>query len=182
MTNQTAASRFNEIYDYTSKAVLAYITSKCKYTADIHDVFQDTYLELFQILSNRGVDYIKNPMAFMIRIARRKISRYYSLLERLKLFISITAEDNDGNEYELPNIDVSVILTEEITINQILLDSAKKYIHSKPELVKKVFYLFYDFDMTIPEIAQALNISESNVKNKLYRTIKELRELFEGEG
>ena len=44
--------------------------------------------------------------------------------------------------------------------------------------MKKVFYLFYDVGQTIPEIARALSMSESNVKHKLYRTLKELQTLL----
>lgn len=35
--------------------------------------------------------------------------------------------------------------------------------------------LYYYFEMTHKEIAEALSISESSVKNYLYRTLKELR-------
>jgi len=182
MTNPDVASRFEEIYSLTSKAVLAYITTKCRQTADIHDIFQDSYLELFQVLNYRGVSYVKNPKAFMLRLAKRKISRYYTLLERLKLFVSLTAENEESTPYEVADIAITSILTEDFTINQVLVESAKKYISSKSESVRKVFYLFYDFDMTIPEISKALGISESNVKNKLYRTIKELRDLLSERG
>ena len=179
MTDPNAASRFDEIYSATSRSVLAFITSKCKHTADISDIFQDTYLELYQVLSNRGVDYVKSPKAFMIRIAQRKISRYYSLMERLKLFVSLTAFDEDEVGYEPSDIDAHSVLLEDFAINQLLLDFVKQHLREKPDSVKRVFYLFYEFEMTIPEIAEALGISESNVKNKLYRTLKELRELLQ---
>jgi RNA polymerase sigma-70 factor (ECF subfamily) len=73
-------------------------------------------------------------------------------------------------------------LTEDFAVNQILLETAQRFILQKPEDVKKVFYLFYNVGLTIPEIAKELSISESGVKNKLYRTLKELRNLInEGE-
>ena len=52
------------------------------------------------------------------------------------------------------------------------------YIEQKPPDVKKIFYLFYNIGLSIPEIAGELSLSESGVKNKLYRTIKELRNLL----
>jgi DNA-directed RNA polymerase specialized sigma24 family protein len=42
--------------------------------------------------------------------------------------------------------------------------------------VKKVLYMFYELGMTIAEIAEELSMSESNVKHKLYRTLKEVRD------
>jgi RNA polymerase sigma-70 factor (ECF subfamily) len=69
-------------------------------------------------------------------------------------------------------------MTEDYVIDQMMHDSARQIIRGKPEDVKKVFYLFYDLGLTIAETAQALSMSESNVKNKLYRTRKELRGLL----
>ncbi|MFQ9801920.1 MAG: sigma factor-like helix-turn-helix DNA-binding protein [Clostridia bacterium] len=38
--------------------------------------------------------------------------------------------------------------------------------------------MYYSLDLTIPEIAKQLSMSESNVKNKLYRTLKEMRNFY----
>lgn len=176
MTNPNIASRFDEIYDSTSTAVLAYITVKCKNTADISDILQETYMELYQVLIKRGAEYIKNDKAFVMRIAKHKIARHYSLLERLKLFIPLSSDDEEHDD--VSGIDIDALSLEDKVINQILLNDARKYIQSKSEIVKKVFYLYYDIGMTIPEIAKALSISESNVKHKLYRTLQELKNLL----
>lgn len=178
MSNPNAVSRFDEIYNSTSKAVLAYITAKCGRTADINDIFQDTYLELYQVLSKRGADYVTNGKAFVLRIAKQKIARHYSLLERFRSFISMTTANRDGEEVELSDLEADTFLTEDFTVNQVLLETARQFIQQKPEDVKKAFYLFYDVGLTIPEIARMLALSESGVKNKLYRTLKELRNLL----
>ena len=178
MPNPDAASRFGEIYDSTSKAVLAFITSKCGRTADISDIFQDTFTELYEALDKRGVDYILNEKAYVLRIARRKVARYYSLLERLRIFVSMTTTNEDGEEISLSDVEAEAFMTEDFSADHAMLDAVREFIASKPEDVQKVFYLMYDVGLTIPEISQALSISQSNVKNKLYRTLKELRELL----
>lgn len=38
-----------------------------------------------------------------------------------------------------------------------------------------MFYLYFVLDLKISDISKELDISESNVKHKLYRTIKELK-------
>jgi RNA polymerase sigma-70 factor (ECF subfamily) len=179
MPNLNTASRFDEIYNSTNKTVLAFITAKCGRTTDIEDIFQDTYLELYQVLSKRGADYVKNGKAFVLRIARQKIARHYSLLERLKFFVSLTTEGRDGEETVLSDLEADGFLTEDFAVSQILIETARQFILGKPEDVKKIFYLFYDVGLTIPEIARLLARSESGVKNKLYRTLKELRKLLE---
>ena len=180
--NPDITNKFNEIYDSTKKAVLMLITAKCGRTSQINDIFQDTYLELYQVLDRRGAEYVTNEKALVLRIAKRKIAKYYSLTQRLKIFVSATAKNEDGKEVDFTELEADAFLTEEFVVNKMLLEDAQKFIKQKPEEVKKVFYLFYDMDLTIPEIAKLLGISESGVKNKLYRTLKELRKLLsEGE-
>ena len=175
MSNPNAASRFDEIYDSTHKEVLAFIIAKCGHTADIADIFQETYVDLYKILVNRGVDYVTHEKALVMRIAKRKIAKHYMLLERLKNFVSITTVNDDNEEVDLTEFEADGFTTEDFAVDNILLESAKQFIKSKPIEVRKVFYLMYDVGLTIPEIAQMLSMSESNVKNKLYRTLKELR-------
>lgn len=179
MVDQNITSRFNEIYDSTNRAVLSFVTAKCCNTADIQDIVQDTYVELYHLLDKRGVDYIKNDKAIVLRIAKQKLSRYYSLIERLRMFMPITVTNEDGDEIELSDLEVGAFLTEDFITNQIMLDEVRCLIKCKPQDVKKVFYLFYDVGQSIPEIAKALSMSESNVKHKLYRTLQELRTLLQ---
>jgi RNA polymerase sigma-70 factor (ECF subfamily) len=113
-----------------------------------------------------------------MRIAKRKIAGHYSLLERLRNFVSMTVADGDGEEYDITDFEADGFSTEDFAVNGILLENARHFLQSKPPEVRKVFYLTYDMGLTIPEIAKMLSMTESNVKNKLYRTLKELRKLL----
>lgn len=178
MSNPNIASRFDEIYNSTNKAVLAFITAKCSHTADIKDIFQETYLELYNILRKRGANYVTNEKALIFKIAKQKLARYYSLMERLRMFMSFDVHKEDGEKIDISDFEADDFLTEDFIVNQDILESALQFIHSKPEDVQKIFYLKYDVHLSIPEISNLLNINESNVKNKLYRTLKEIRELL----
>ncbi|MDR2569235.1 MAG: sigma-70 family RNA polymerase sigma factor [Oscillospiraceae bacterium] len=184
MKNEDIISKFNEIYNSTHKAVLAYITAKCKATADISDIFQNTYMELYQVLNKRGVSYITDEKGLVFRITKRKLARHYSFFKRMQNTVPITSEsiDESKSEPEISDIDLNKLSMEDIAVNQILLDNIKEFVRQKPEDVKKVFYLFYEVGQTIPEIAELLSISQSSVKNKLYRTIKELRSIYNVKG
>jgi RNA polymerase sigma-70 factor (ECF subfamily) len=175
---QKIISRFDEIYNSTHKDVLSFIASKCGNAADINDIAQETYLELYRLLSKRGTDYVQNDKAVVIKIARQKLSRYYSVMERLKLLVPLVTANEDGEEVMLSDLEANAFLAEDFTNDRLLIENARQFIKAKPEDVKKIFYLFYDVDLQIPEIAKALSMSESGVKNKLYRTLKELRELL----
>jgi len=182
MPASTIPSRFDEIYDATHKAVLTFITAKCRRTADISDIFQETYMELYQVLQKRGASYIANDKAFVLRLAKQKLARHYSLQERLRIFISFNAASEDEDNLEISDLESDAFLTEDFAVDQIILDEARQYIYSQPEIVQKMFYLFYDVGLTIAEIAAALDVSESQVKNKLYRNLKKLRILLTDEG
>ena len=49
------------------------------------------------------MDYVKNDKAFVLRIAKQKLSRYYSLVERLRIFIPMTVTNEDGDEVNYSN-------------------------------------------------------------------------------
>ena len=72
MSNPNTVSRFDDIYNSTNKSVLAFITAKCRNTADISDIFQDTYVELYQVLIKRGAEYITSEKAFVLKIKKQK--------------------------------------------------------------------------------------------------------------
>jgi len=178
-------SQFNEIYDSTNKYILVFITAKCGNPADINDIFQETYMELYQLMTKRGAAYVTNEKALVLKIAKQKLARHYSVLKRLQMFVPISAKNEDNEEVDLPDADLNAFLTEDSTedyvVNRIMVENAKKLLQSKPADVEKIFYLFYDVGLTIPEIAKNLSMSESGVKNKLYRTVKELQYLLKEE-
>ncbi len=130
-------------------------------------------------MTKRGVDYIKNDKAMVMRIAQQKLSHHYTLMERLRMFVPMTVTNDEGDEVLLSDLEADQFLTEDFVTNRIRMGEVRRLIQSKPQDVKKVFYLFYDVGQSIPEISKALSMSESNVKHKLYRTLGELRALLQ---
>ena len=49
------------------------------------------------------------------------------------------------------------------------------YIKNKELITIKIFYLYFGLGLKISEIAQELGVGESYIKNKIYRTLKELK-------
>lgn len=178
MVDQIIYTSFNRIYDNTKHKVLIRITSKCKNPEDISDIFQDTYAELFLVLSKRGVDYIENEEAFVIGLANKKIYKHYTILEKLKAVIPFIGVNRDNDDYEIQNIESSDIHIEDKIIIDELVEEIHLHLKRKSADVRKIFYLYYSLELTISEIAVELEMTESNVKNKLYRTLAELRNRF----
>ncbi len=171
---------FNSAYDELYEKVLAYVVTKCSNLDYVEDIVQDTFGEFYKLLERKGHKYIKNREALIFRIAKFKVYKYYSLKERLKRNISLTKEDGDGAEYDI--IQAEAYEVEDRLVNQCLLDEIWSIIKSMPIAVQKVFVLHYYFDKTIKEVAQELNLGESDVKHKLYRTIAKIRKIYKEGG
>lgn len=160
---------FNQIYDSTYRATLIYVTAKCHNTEDIADILQETYTELYTVICRRGADYIKDTGAFVRKIAKSKVYRHYSFFERIRNNMSINEIEDVFSEdgFDLENAVIDKLTVEEVD----------RHIFSKPQITQKIFCMYFSLDMTISEIAKALDVKESYVKNKLYRTLGELREM-----
>lgn len=178
MVNQNQNEFFNELYDATHKKVLAYIIVKCGHTEDVADIFQETYTEIVKVIRKHGIDYFKKPEAFVMQVAKKKIYRHYKLLERLRGI----EETYDFDEANLENAEMEQVSFSDVVATKEMVATAISYLAEKDELTKKIFYLYYFLDKSIKEIAELFSVKESNVKNKLYRTLKELREYLVKEG
>lgn len=168
---------FRQIYDQTYRKTAAYITAKARQTADAADLIQQVYLELYDILRRRGTSYIKNADAIMARLTRQALARYYKKIGNLREVYEEPSEDGITAE----QADIESLSVEEITEDRAVLDWTERYLTAQGDEIRKIFHLFYRFELTITEIAQLLGRSESYVKNKLYRTLKEIRTYWKGE-
>lgn len=169
---------FNEVYDDTYKKVLRYVISKCDNISDVSDIVQDVYIEFYTVLTKKGAEYIKNTDAFIMQIAKSKIYHHYSLLKKIRNYVPLFIKTENGQEISPVDFEISNDTVEEEIVNRALIENITAYISEKPDDIQKIFYLYYKIDLTILQIAAELSISQSNVKNKLFRTVKEIRELY----
>lgn len=180
-SDRDVTSAFNKIYDSTSKFALNYITAKCGNTDDIGDILQETYMEVYSIMLDKGADFIDNDEAFVINIAKNKIYKYYSKLEKAKADLSLSVITNDNGEINI-NLNPEEVDIDDSICDKALIDEIEKHIKSKSTEIQKIFFMRFSLDLSITEIANLLDKKESHIKNKLYRTINELRELYAGKG
>lgn len=162
---------FEEIYNDTYERTLRYIICNCFNIDDVNDLLQETYLELYKLLQRKKKIELDNYYNYIIGIAKIRIKRHYGKSNKSSFVI-------ENNEIEIPdNIDI-----EADTITKLNAEKVWKFIKQKDITVVKVFYLYYYTELKIFQIAEELKLTESNVKNFLYRTIKEIRENIKIEG
>lgn len=172
MTAPAADDAFEAIYNATRRQTLVYLTAKCGDPADLQDLFQDTYAELYAVLRRRGGGYVENPAAFVKRLARQQLHRHYS---RRALRAPLSLEDVAG-DVPAPPAEIDDRL-----ITQALLAEVREALARQPALTRKIFTLHFALDLTLAETARAMEVSESFVKNRLYRAIAQLRAALDPE-
>ena len=162
---------FEKIYKDTYDYLLKFIVIKCYNFNDVNDIIQDTYIEFYRIMkkNNKKIDNINT---FLCGIAVNIIKRYYYNKNKLILLKKIE-DENDVIDLIPDNLNI-----EEDLINKDNVQKIWNYIETKDIITIKIFYLYYRFDEKILNIAKELELNESTVKNKIYRTIKEIKDKF----
>lgn len=161
---------FDQIYNETYDKTLAYILTKCGRKDVVEDILQEVYLELLKVLEQKKVNYIKSPEAFVMQLAKSKVYRYYSEQEQQKVCDYVEEPE------ESATFDTNRNATwEDVLIDQLTAKEVMEYLAEKDELTKEIFYQHFFENKTIKEIAKVQGVKEFTVKNRLYRTLKELK-------
>ena len=163
---------FDKLYDRTKENVHRYIAAKCFDLNDVDDIYQNTWLTVYEAVDDR-TEPLPNEEAFVILIAKRQLSRYYSLAVRLKnrLFTDRVPE--------LPADFPDSADVEDELIGRELAEEIGALVRKRPLTAQKIFYLYYSKDMKLSEIAALMEMKESTVKRYLYSTLAEIRRLYE---
>lgn len=170
---------FNRIYDDLYYKVTGFVIAKCNDIGDVEDIVQEVFVELYSLIQKRGTSYINNTEAFVMQIAKYKIYKHYKVWEKVKNNVPLYKENGDGDEYEIAELEDIEI--QDSYINSQTISEVWGILRTKTQLIQKIFGLYYYCDKTIKEIAKNLEISESMVKHKLYRTLEELRFIYQKE-
>lgn len=164
--------KFNELYNQTYQNTIKYIMLHCKDLDDMKDLIQDTYLEVYKsIYKNKE---IKNEKAYVIGIAKNIMKKYY----KNKSIYNILYQNDEIIDENTIKEDVDLELK---FITKENVEKVWKYIENKDIKIQKIFYCYYHLDMKLTDIASEMQLNESTVKSYIYRTIKELRKIFEKE-
>lgn len=174
MTVKEKQKQFEIIYKGTYEDILKYIVCHSSNIADVNDILQETYLEFYRILERKNVSEEKIG-AFLKGIAKNKIKKHYGRFYKIRTYSLFFKNEQEIEWIETVEDDFDTL---NFVINKELSKQVWEYIKKKKPLITKVFFLYYGLDLTIKEIANELNLSESKVKNILYRTLKELRDTF----
>ena len=165
---------FEQIYEETHLKLYAFLYAKCPTAEDAADLLQETYLEYIKADRRHGPGYIEEPVAFLTWIAKKKLAKAYG--NRKIIPLSLDEEIDCGGSLADTLIDETN--TEWTALTKAQAEQIWRFLEKKGPVTLKIFTLFYRGGYKIKEIAEIMELSESQVKNKLYRTLKELRETY----
>lgn len=136
---------------------------------EIEDIMQFTYIRAYEKLSS-----FENRAAFSTWLSRIFINEAIARKKFSGRFMSIV--DNDNSAEDEFNESSSTGNPYMITANNELKDLLEKSISDLPEKYRVVFVMHEIENMSVHETGKCLNLTESNVKVRLNRARKMLRE------
>lgn len=169
---------FNKVYDATINALTRFVVSKCG-VLDAEDVLQNVYARFFTRISKKGFSDIENPEAFLVNIAKFECKTYYGNRKKHSVIDSFS----DFSEEKMVSIEREMSLSqknlEDVLCNEMLARQIFEDIAEADEVTGNIFYLHFVCDMKLDEVAKALDLNLSTVKNRLYRTIERQKKKFD---
>lgn len=138
-------------------------------TQEAEDLYQDTFLKLFEIKEN--VYIRKNPKSFLMGISVNLYRNY-----KRKRFVR---QKIVGAEYSIEETVIDIPAEGELTEEHILMQEKyrllRNAVHSLPDKYRLPVLLFYMEDLAIKEIAGILKLPEGTVKSRIHRAKKILK-------
>ena len=162
MTGQKALDKFDEVYNASYKDISRYVVLNAKNIDDVKDILQNVYLEVY-----KNIDKVTDKN-YVFGITKNVLKKYYRFKFIKKDDLELS--DNIRNDINLEKTIMEKFDTEVVW----------KYLKKKNEIISRIIYLYYYEGFTIKEIANCLNLTEPNVKNYIYRTLKDLRRINNG--
>ena len=158
---------FDRVYAENAIRLKKFILVRIRSVSDMEDVYQEVWKRFYE---RTAVLRPNEPIRYLVTIAKGELAKRY----RAK---------NGGNEIEAP-LNEDLPDTQPPFENALLerMDAADvwRIVKSEPLLSYQAFALYYGFDQSVRQIAEALRVSEDAVKARLYRTRERIRSEWKG--
>lgn len=154
------------LFEAHHMAVFRYVRQLTRDDDLAHDLTQDTFLTLYQ--TRHKLPGIENPRAWLYRIASNLT---FNALKRRQRWQWLPWRDDKDSSW-LHESSHAAAFAEKEAVQQALY-------RLKPEY-RAPLILYSQHEMSVREIAAALNLSESNVKVRLYRARIMFLEAYQG--
>lgn len=174
MPNKVLEKKFLETYEMYSDSIFRFILFKIDNREKALDLAQETFMKTWVHITKNGEP--KNTRAFLYKVASNLvIDEYRRRGKKDYATDSLEVLSEDGFE---PSSS-----TNELESMTDRLDGEKvmALVNSLPPMYSSVLFLKYTEELSIPEIAENLEVSQNVVSVRLNRALAKLKELVETE-
>ena len=162
---------FGQLVDLFQEPIFRMVYFRTRSPMDAEDLTQEIFFKAFENLSKlRDSEKFR---AWLFRMAINRVRDYYRKKRILAIFK--TRDDDSKTDPEMERQDGSDGPLE-FVIREEFWRHVKHFAKRLSRWEKEVFFLRFMDHLSIREIAQALNKSESAVKTHLYRGLKKFKE------
>lgn len=152
-------SEFEEFYQKSYTKFYQFLILQASNLNNIDDILQNAYLAVYKKMKNQKID---NLESYLYKVGWNLLKKERKLSKECHL------DENILNTFW--SVEEKVLLNEDLNL-------VWKYLKTKDLPIQKAFYLYY-LGMSIKDISKSLEVNESQVKNYIYRTRKELKEMM----
>ena len=116
---------------------------------------------------------VANIESYILGISNNVLKRYYHKKKKDNIVYYYQDDSNLTKDIE-DTFDLEANI-----INKHNIAEVWEYLKQKDLITTKFFYLYFLVGLKISEISNELGIGESNIKNRIYRTLKEIKKYLE---
>lgn len=156
---------FEQIYVSTYPALSRYVFFKVADTDDMEDILQNVYVDYYFDVIKKGKQ-IENPEAYLIKMANHKCGAHFRKEQRI-----ITLDEEDDWTQLIPSDDD----TSNEAIQHATSQEIWTLVATFPELDRKILVARFRFELSFPEIAAELEMEETKIKARFYRSLDKIR-------
>lgn len=163
-----------DMVEIHGKAIYGFCYNLTKNKTDTDDLYQDTFLKAMELLHK--IDSQNSPKSFLMSIAVglwKNKRRKYAWRQRIA-----PTDQFDDRIDSVCQVDQG-LSPEEIVIEQEICMEIQQAADSLNDKLKIPLYMYYTAQMSISEIALALNIPDGTVKTRLHKARKAMKNILE---
>lgn len=172
---QNDQGALEEIYRYSSSGVYRVIKVLVKDEDTVNDLLQDTYVKAFTRL-----EQLQDPERLLpwLKMIANNTAKDWLKKSKPVFFSEISSEETEEDfsfEERLENVDRSVVpelAADEKEVRRLLME----ILDQLPEDQRVVIGMYYYEEMSVRDIAAALEVSENTVKSRLVYGRKKIKE------
>ena len=138
------------------------------------DITSETFITAIEKISDlrSGESFV----GWLYCIAYRKCTLYLKNESRL---VRVESDEELSEAFENASLNEPIMLPDDYAVNEDVRSRLMKVIESLPSDMRSAVILYYYDDLSAAEVASAMNITESNVYQKLHRARQKIKKQIE---